>query len=117
MSGREREMAQAIELAESEDDEDSAEYVRPVRAGEPAQVYSVRVPVDLIEQLRAFAANRGVRPTTLIRQWVIERLEVETRSVVIHQHRIDPQSRALLPAELKRAASAPAQGRPRTRVA
>jgi len=41
----------------------------------PAAVYSVRIPVDRIEELRALAADRGVAPTALIRTWVIGRLD------------------------------------------
>jgi hypothetical protein len=47
------------------------------QAGNPAQVYSVRIPVARIEQLRRVAAEQGVGPSTLIRSWVIERLDDE----------------------------------------
>jgi len=38
-------------------------------------VYSVRIPVDRIEELRQLAIERGVPPTTLIRTWVLAHLD------------------------------------------
>jgi hypothetical protein len=43
---------------------------------DPSQVYSVRIPVSRLEQLRRRAADEGVAPSALMRQWVIERLDV-----------------------------------------
>lgn len=51
------------------------------RANDPATVYSVRIPVSRIEQLRVFAENRGVTPSALIRQWVDERLTAEIQGL------------------------------------
>lgn len=48
---------------------------RPPR--EPAQVYSLRVPADKLEQLRELAADKGVTPSALMRDWVLERLDAE----------------------------------------
>jgi hypothetical protein len=48
-----------------------------VRAKEPAQVYSLRIPVEHLEDLRQLAQARGTAPTALMRRWVIERLDVE----------------------------------------
>ena len=48
---------------------------RPPR--DPSQVYSVRIPVDRLEDLRRLAAERGAAPTGLMRQWVLERLDLE----------------------------------------
>ena len=52
-------------------------------ASDPAQVYSVRIPVGRIEELRQLAQARGVAPTALLRQFVIERLDVESAPAVI----------------------------------
>lgn len=41
----------------------------------PTAVYSVRVPVDRLEELRELAAARGVQPTVLIRTWVLAHLD------------------------------------------
>jgi hypothetical protein len=40
-------------------------------------VYSVRIPVRKLDQLRQRAAQQGVAPSALMRQWVIERLEAD----------------------------------------
>lgn len=44
---------------------------------DPAQVYSVRLPVDRLDELRQFATRQGVAPSALLRRWVIERLDRE----------------------------------------
>lgn len=41
----------------------------------PSAVYSVRIPVDRIEELRQLAVERGVQPTALIRTWVLAQLD------------------------------------------
>lgn len=72
-------LAKEAEAAENnEDAEEHRPYRRPRPPMEGSQVYSVRIPVGRLEQLRAFAAKLGTRPTTLMRQWVLERLDEET---------------------------------------
>ena len=46
---------------------------------DPAQVYSVRIPVRHLRQLRVAADAKGVTPSALVRTWVVERLEAESR--------------------------------------
>ncbi|MFI9380557.1 hypothetical protein [Kutzneria sp. NPDC052558] len=41
----------------------------------PSAVYSVRIPVDRIEQLRRVAEERGMQPTALMRTWVLAQLD------------------------------------------
>ncbi len=53
------------------------------QAGEASQVYSVRIPVERLEQLRRLAEGRGVRPTALLRQFVVDRLDQEMAPVEI----------------------------------
>lgn len=107
--GREEEMAAAIERAEAEDTGEGAVYARPVPPRDAAQVYSIRVPVERLEQLRSIASAKGVPPSTLMRQWVIERIEIESprmresksggaRPVVIRLVR--PLEREMIGAEL-----------------
>lgn len=50
---------------------------------DPATVYSVRVPVSVIEQLRVFAETRGTTPSALMREWIIERLASESSGVEV----------------------------------
>src|SRR6266851_1813771 len=51
-------------------------------AKEPAQVYSIRLPADVLERLRREAADVGTTPSGLMRSWVLERLGKETRTLV-----------------------------------
>lgn len=76
----------AMETAQSElqalDELDAAGVPAPVRARrqakDPAQVYSIRVPVAQLEQLRRLAEARDETPSGLMRRWVVERLTLET---------------------------------------
>jgi AraC-like DNA-binding protein len=71
------------ELAELDERDDTSAPVRARRqAAEPSQVYSIRVPVDRIVQLRRLADQRGMAPTVLMRQFVLERLDQETAAAV-----------------------------------
>jgi hypothetical protein len=68
-------IAAAVEDTEATPDEE-LEWTRhqePARS--PSAVYSVRIPIDRIEELRQLAADRGVQPTALIRTWVLAQLD------------------------------------------
>lgn len=52
-------------------------FVRPRPPKEPSQVYSVRLPATAVEELRVLASAKGEAPTTLMREWVLERMEEE----------------------------------------
>lgn len=67
--------AEAIEA--HKDDEVSLVRSRRVPR-EPSQVYSLRVPVDKLEELRIHAERQHLNPSALMRLWVLERLERET---------------------------------------
>jgi hypothetical protein len=45
------------------------------RAGGTHPVYGLRLPTIRIEQLRRLAEARGVEPSVLARQWVIDQLD------------------------------------------
>ncbi|MFI7544107.1 hypothetical protein [Actinoplanes sp. NPDC049599] len=52
--------------------EDGFEVSLPaVPDGEPKVVCSVRLPVDVYQRLRTVAAARGVKPTGLMRDWIV----------------------------------------------
>lgn len=74
------ELAAVEEAAEqARDAEPKARYRSRTPRRDPAQVYSIRIPVEKIEALRRLAAHRNEAPTALMRAWVLERLEAETR--------------------------------------
>jgi hypothetical protein len=73
---RNREMAEAIERAEEEEAlEESRSYVRPRPAKEPSQVYSLRIPVGCLTQLKTYAAENGVTPSEVVRKLIVDNLE------------------------------------------
>lgn len=61
------------------DDEMSSYAPRPAAtSGQvPSQVYSIRVPVDRLEQVRWLAAERNMAPAAMLRQWVLAQLDAE----------------------------------------
>ena len=68
-------IAAAVEDAEATHDEelDWTRHREPAKT--PTAVYSIRIPVERIEELRQLAAERGVAPTALIRTWVLAQLD------------------------------------------
>jgi hypothetical protein len=68
------------EAAEAEARRDEAP-VGMQRAGAATQpvshVYTVRMPVDRLAELRALAEEAGEQPSALMRRWVLERLDTE----------------------------------------
>lgn len=77
------ELADAIlkDVDRVEDDDkleaEDEQFFKPRPPKQPSQVYSIRVPVERLEQLRKLAEERHVAPSALIREWVIERLDAE----------------------------------------
>lgn len=68
--------AEAAE-AEARKDEDPGRMHRARTRTATSHVYTVRMPTDRIEELRALAAQRGEQPSALMRSWVLERLDAE----------------------------------------
>lgn len=75
------EEAERIERQEIQITDEQAEgrwvFVRPRPPKEPSQVYSVRLPATVVEELRVLASAKGEAPTALIREWVLDRMEEE----------------------------------------
>ena len=44
------------------------------------QVYSIRIPVSRLGKIRRLAARHKMPPTSMLRQWILERLDLEERS-------------------------------------
>ena len=73
----------AEEAEDVENRRPSGHRLYPSRpAKEPAQVYSIRLPADVLERLRREAADVGTTPSGLMRSWVLERLGNEKRTPV-----------------------------------
>ncbi|HEX4102323.1 MAG TPA: hypothetical protein VHY21_17580 [Pseudonocardiaceae bacterium] len=69
-----RALAEEAEL-EREDTVPLSARRKTRREKDPSQVYSVRIPVDRLEQLRRAAAARGSAPSALIRELVVAFLD------------------------------------------
>jgi hypothetical protein len=65
----------AAEAEQAEDSRDADLPYRRRRGVGPQQVYGLRLPAARIDQLRRLAEARGVEPSVLVRQWVIDRLD------------------------------------------
>lgn len=79
--------AQAAEEAWSGLDDTALVRAR-AKSPDPAQVYSVRIPVERIDRLRRLADERGVKPTALMREWVLQRLAAEELTVRAPEERM-----------------------------
>jgi hypothetical protein len=74
--------AEAEEAERHADEEDHGpSYRRKHPPRDPAQVYSLRIPVAQLEELRQLAAGKGVTPSALMREWVLERMAAEKAGV------------------------------------
>src|SRR5260370_37734701 len=77
---REEEISELL-ASEAERMERSKDRRRHVRSStipqDPSQVYSMRIPVSRLEQLRRIAGTKGERRTALLRRWALERLSEE----------------------------------------
>jgi predicted DNA-binding protein len=69
-----RALAEEAEL-EREDTVPLSARRKTRREKDPSQVYSVRIPVNRLEQLRRAAAARGSAPSALIRELVVAFLD------------------------------------------
>ncbi|UNX55046.1 hypothetical protein MF406_01810 [Georgenia sp. TF02-10] len=68
--------AEAAE-AEARQDEPPGRMHRARRTGNTNHVYTVRMPVDRLAELRNMAEESGEQPSALMRRWVLERLDAE----------------------------------------
>jgi hypothetical protein len=99
---RTEELLRADEAAAIDDDLDDLEVEGSAARNERSatvlrprsQVYSIRVPVERLEQLRQLAKERGVAPTVMLRQWVLERLDAATGAVEEPEAQPEPTSMA-----------------------
>lgn len=90
-------LAQEAESTESLPVTDGA-YVRNRQvAKDPSQVYSLRLPVDRIAELRQIADQSAVAPSALMRRWVLEKLDdVAERSSRVAEMREEHASEDVL---------------------
>lgn len=75
---------------------DPRPYVRVRPPSDPSQVYSLRLPVSALGKIQDLAKAERKRPTAMLREWVIDRLEYElneTRPLRLHGFYGHPRSK------------------------
>lgn len=73
-----REETDRMDRLHEEGSLDRLPYTRLRRyAKESSQVYAIRIPVSRLREIRLLAEARGEQPTSLLREWVLERLDTE----------------------------------------
>jgi hypothetical protein len=73
-----REEVERLDQLHQAGDLDQLPYARLRRyAKEPSQVYAIRIPASRLHQIRLLAGARDEQPTSLLREWVLERLDAE----------------------------------------
>lgn len=74
-----RETAEYYDTADLSEHIDQASWEEHEQAAEPMVTYALRLPGPVIAQLRSAARARDVRVSTLMREWLEERLAVESQ--------------------------------------
>ncbi len=77
--------AEDAEERRERDDYDAPLHRSTRSARDPAQVYSVRMPVERLGALRRAADERSMSPSALLRQWVLQRLDQEEQTVALEE--------------------------------
>ena len=73
-------LAEVAEQAEQTRDAFTKMYRSEQPPTDPSQVYSIRIPVSRLGKIRRLAARYKMPPTSMLRQWILERLDLEERS-------------------------------------
>lgn len=69
-------IADEAEAAEVAPSIDTSHYARNTHTPkDPAQVFSIRMPVNRLEEIRRLAERSHVSPSALMRRWILERLD------------------------------------------
>ncbi|MFA5890601.1 MAG: hypothetical protein WDA27_06585 [Actinomycetota bacterium] len=104
-------LEEVAELAERTKEQRLRRFGRPPKPeGEVGQVYSIRIPVARIAELEEVAAARGEPPRTMLREWVLDRLECET-------HGTKRKPAGDVASKKKRSIRTPRSGAPQRRAA
>lgn len=72
-----RETAEYYDNTDVSDHIEKATWEEQAAVTEPMVTYALRLPKPVIDQLRASAEARNVKVSTLMREWLEERLTVE----------------------------------------
>ena len=82
------------------------------RPGRPQEAFALRLPPEVVAELKVMADVRGIGVTQLVREWILERLELERRRTETSDPLLWERTKAvvwrILP-EIARQVSAPSQ--------
>ncbi len=82
------------------------------RPGRPQEAFALRLPPEVVEELKVLADVRGIGVTQLVREWIVERLELERRRPEVSDPLLWERTKAvvwrMLP-EIARQVSAPSR--------
>jgi hypothetical protein len=73
-------LAEVAEQAEQTRNEFTRMYRSERHPSDPSQVYSIRIPVSRLDKIRRLAAQYKMPPTSMLRRWILERLDLEEHS-------------------------------------
>ncbi len=57
----------------------SLRRVAVTRPGRPQEAFALRLPPEAVDELRQRAEERGLGVTQMVREWILDRLELERR--------------------------------------
>jgi hypothetical protein len=85
-------LAEVAERAEETRGEATKLYRSKQPPSDPSQVYSIRIPVSRLEGIRSLAARNGMPPTSMLRSWILERLDLEEQSTQVPAPGVSPSA-------------------------
>lgn len=72
-----RQLADYYDHADLSDNIERAQWEQPEPIAEPMVTYALRLPKPVIDRLRDAARERGIKVSTLMREWLEERLTLQ----------------------------------------
>jgi hypothetical protein len=75
-----RQLADYYNNADLSENIEQAQWEEPEPASEPMVTYALRLPKPVIDRLRDAARQRGVKVSTLMREWLEERLTLQAEN-------------------------------------
>jgi hypothetical protein len=78
-------LAEVAEQAEQTRDKVTKMHRSKRPPTDASQVYSIRIPVSRLGAIRRIATRYGIPPTSMLRSWILQRLDLEEQSAPMSQ--------------------------------
>jgi hypothetical protein len=78
-------LAEVAEQAEQTRDKATKMHRSKRPPTDASQVYSIRIPVSRLGAIRRMATRYGIPPTSMLRSWILQRLDLEEQSAPMSQ--------------------------------